>query len=57
MDIELLKTITNNIANYYERIEIENKLKKQLGEIEKINELMVNRELKMIDLKKKLNKK
>ncbi|MBT4403032.1 PAS domain S-box protein [Candidatus Falkowbacteria bacterium] len=57
LDIELLKTITNNIANYYERIEIENKLKKQLGEIEKINELMVNRELKMIDLKKKLNKK
>lgn len=50
---EVLMAVHSDIS---ERKEIEKKLKEKVEELEKINKLMVGRELKMVELKEKIKK-
>ncbi len=50
-EVELLRSMANNIALVIERIKSEEIIKDKIIQIEKINKLMIGRELKMVDLK------
>lgn len=54
-EYELLRTISVLIGNAYEKAVYEKELKRRAEEAEKVNELMVSRELKMAEMKKKLS--
>ncbi|OGD69029.1 hypothetical protein A3E89_01200 [Candidatus Campbellbacteria bacterium RIFCSPHIGHO2_12_FULL_35_10] len=53
-EIELLRTLSNIIASAYAKEEYEKALKEKIDELEKMNRLMVGRELKMAELKNQI---
>ena len=56
LDKEFLKTISGLIANAYQRKIADETLNSKIQELENMNKLMINRELKMVELKNKLKK-
>lgn len=52
---DLIEMFTFQLGQYVERIITENELHKKMNEMERFNNLTVNRELNMIELKKEVN--
>jgi len=54
--VELLRTVAGVIANVYQRQKAQKALKEKVEEMGRLNDLMIGREMKMVELKKDIEK-
>jgi len=54
-DLAMMKTVTDQIAVAMERVQAEDDIRRNMDEMRRFNEAMIDREMRMVDLKREIN--